>query len=143
MRKRIIAVVAGVVALVAVAVPGVAGAALIQGDDTANVLHGTASADIIKGYAGDDLLRGLGGRDLLRPGVDEDIANSNRGRDVLKLRDGYADQGNCGNAYDVAFVDAKVPGYWLGDWWVPAYDLDELRNCEEVHYPDGTVVFFP
>ena len=138
MRKRIIAVVAGVVALVAVAVPGVAGAALIQGDDNNNLLHGTGQADVIKGYAGEDWLRGLRGGDVLRPGTDEDIASSHRGRDVLKLRDGYADLANCGPNFDIAYVDAKVPGYWSFDLWVPAYDLDTVRNCELVIYPPGS-----
>ena len=86
------------------------------GDD---VLRALAGNDRLKGGPGDDVLLGGKGRDNLNPGGGEDGVNMldgvelpGPGPDVIRARDGSADQISCGDGKDKAFVDTEEEGVY-------------------------------
>jgi hypothetical protein len=105
--------------------PGGAGADRLRGTKSADVLRGRGGADILLGRQGDDVLIGGRGRDKLKGGPGHDGFNVRRGveipapgRDVIRARDGKADEINCGAGRDLATVDAVEGG---------VFDCEQLR----------------
>jgi Ca2+-binding RTX toxin-like protein len=94
------------------------------GGDGADRIFGQAGRDFIKGGRGGDKLYGGRGSDNLYggPGADililgpgESAAFANSGRDVIKTRNGVADVIDCGDGFDIAYVDrvdVEEPPLW-------------------------------
>jgi Ca2+-binding RTX toxin-like protein len=130
-RVRSLAIVA---CAVIVLLPSVADAANVNGNSGANVLFGTNNDDLIRAAGGDDILFGKAGadalvgatgNDLLFGGAGADLLDGGEGNDTIydddsqpgdKLRgragddilfslDGAPDKVNCGEGFDVAFLD--------------------------------------
>jgi Ca2+-binding RTX toxin-like protein len=112
---------------------GRGGSDVLLGRNGKDKLRGGAGDDELKGAKGRDRLLGGGaadvliggrGRDTLNPGKGEDGVNMRDGvelkapgRDVIRARDGAADQISCGAGNDRAFVDEVEEG---------VYDCEEL-----------------
>ena len=110
-------------------------AATKTGGPGSDRLRGTSSADVLKGKGGDDVLIGRQGDDILIGGRGDDKLNGGPGRDglnvrkgveipspgddVIRARDGKADEINCGAGSDIAIVD-KVEG--------GVFDCEEVRE---------------
>jgi Ca2+-binding RTX toxin-like protein len=119
---------------------GVALAALVEGNNSANTLTGTNSADTIRAYGGNDLVWALSGRDRVYGGYGADQLYGNRygdtifggkgtdrlyggyGNDHIVSRDlnsrgiGQRDVVDCGLGYDTFAAD---------------FEDRVLSNCEE------------
>jgi Ca2+-binding RTX toxin-like protein len=131
------------VGTIAVAVPvaaqvkdGGAGSDRLRGTQGADKLNGRGGPDILKGRGGKDRLIGGDGGDVLIGGKGPDTLNPGKGadgvnmrdglelkapgRDVIRARDGAADQISCGEGNDRAFVDEVEEGVY---------------DCEEVIEP--------
>jgi Ca2+-binding RTX toxin-like protein len=116
-------------ALMALAIPMIAGAALILASPAAaattctNVERGTQAPDKLVGTTGGDLLQAGGGSDdvnglagsdclaggaksdLLKPGAGSDRVKGGRGSDKLITRDGFRDIVGCGHGRDKVVAD--------------------------------------
>lgn len=104
------------------------------GDDT---LRGRGGNDKLRGGSGDDELKGAKGRDRMIAGGGDDVLIGGKGRDtlnpgkgvdgvnmidgvelpspgpdVIRARDGAADQISCGDGKDKAFVDVEEEGVY-------------------------------
>jgi Ca2+-binding RTX toxin-like protein len=101
---------------------GVALAALVEGDDGANVLTGTSGADTIRAFGGDDLVRSLGGPDRIYGGKGNDRLYGGYGDDHIVSQDlnsrgiGQRDVVDCGPGHDTFEAD---------------FEDRVLANCEE------------
>jgi Ca2+-binding RTX toxin-like protein len=87
-------------------VGGSEGADVISGGAAANSLEGFAGNDIISGGAGSDELDGGRGDDTLDGGADPDTLDGAEGVDLIKSRDGGADQLDCGSSTDTVIGDS-------------------------------------
>lgn len=135
---------AGAAALVA-GTAGIAHAAVIHGNDSANTLKGTSGNDAIYGYGGNDSLHGYEGNDTLVGENNDDRIYGGAGRDYIK--------GGYGNDYIHAgptYMDDTVYGgpgndyvYWAGHPTgyidcgsgydtVSVIDKPRLVSCEKV-----------
>ena len=120
MRRTAILVMA--VAMLMVALSGVALAATRSGTSSGETLTGTPGADTIKAYGGNDLVRALGGSDRLYGGYGQDRLYGGYGDDHIVSRDlnnrgiGQRDVVDCGPGYDTFAAD---------------YEDRVLGNCEE------------
>jgi Ca2+-binding RTX toxin-like protein len=97
-----------------------------SGDD---VLRALSGKDRLKGGPGDDVLIGGKGGDAFKPGGGQDGVNMrdgvelpSPGADVIRARDGSADQISCGDGNDRVFVDLEEEGVY---------------DCETVIEPRG------
>ena len=107
-------------AIVALAIPAVAGAVPVFGTQGDDVLIGTNARDDIRGFAGNDRLLGRGGADRLRLGLGVDIAFGMRGNDRV-----FALDIGPGNKKD--FVNC---GAGRRDRVVAFNPQDKFVNCE-------------
>jgi hypothetical protein len=112
-------------------------AEIVRGDAGDNLLKGTPKADRLSGRGGDDELRGRAGNDTLKGGGGSDVLIGGKGRDdfnpgkgedqvnmvdgveqpspgadVIRARDGEADQISCGDGKDKVFVDTEEEGVY-------------------------------
>jgi hypothetical protein len=126
---------------------GSPGTDTLSGRGGADVLRALAGKDLLKGGAADDELKGSKGRDRMLGGGGRDVLIGGKGRDnfnpgggadgvnmrdgvelaspgadVIRARDGSADQISCGDGNDKAFVDAEEEGVY---------------DCETVIEPSG------
>lgn len=116
MRRIAIATIAVVLAAagaiaVADVIRGTNGPDTLRGTNGDDTLNGRGGADVLIGRRGEDALRGGKGRDgfAMRAGVR--VAGS-QGDDVIRARDGRADEINCGGGTDKAFVDTVENGVY-------------------------------
>ncbi len=79
---------------------------LLVGNASANVLQGESGNDTIAGGGGNDQLNGERGNDNLDGGADPDSLDGAAGIDVLRSRDGGADQLDCGSSVDSVIGDS-------------------------------------
>jgi Ca2+-binding RTX toxin-like protein len=89
-------------------------------------IYGLGGQDTITGFGGNDQCYGgsgadtiscSGGNDRIDGGFGEDELSGNTGNDTILAADGQADQVDCGNGEDTAYVD----------------ELDDpVENCENV-----------
>ncbi len=96
-----------------------AGKDLLKGGAADDELKGSKGRDRMLGGGGRDVLIGGKGRDNFNPGGGEDGVNmrdgvelASPGPDVIRARDGSADQISCGDGNDKAFVDAEEEGVY-------------------------------
>ncbi|MDQ3573092.1 MAG: hypothetical protein M3383_09575, partial [Actinomycetota bacterium] len=95
----------------------------------ADILRGGPGRDVLRAGPGADRIRGGKGRDVMRGGTGRDgfemrngVQLPSPGNDVIRARDGRADEINCGaGRNDVAYVDAVEDGVY---------------NCERVIEPE-------
>lgn len=102
-------------AVMAVALPAAANAAVIIGTPGPNFQTGTPQNDTIQGLGGNDLQYGLAGNDLLSGGDGFDRIFPQQGRDnvfagagddvVVASGDGAQDRVNCSYGLDRVYVD--------------------------------------
>jgi Ca2+-binding RTX toxin-like protein len=76
------------------------------GNDAANQLDGGAGNDLLVGAGGSDGLAGGAGDDTLDGGADPDTLDGAEGVDLIKSRDGGADQLDCGSSTDTVIGDS-------------------------------------
>jgi len=88
----------------------------ILGTRGADQLQGTPSGDLLFSFGGPDRVTGGDGSDLIDTGNGEDVATAGPGDDRVRAYDGHRDAIDCGDGFDVAYVDA----------------LDTTVACEEV-----------
>jgi Ca2+-binding RTX toxin-like protein len=98
---------------------GLSGDDLLKGGGGDDDLKGASGRDRLLGGAGSDVLVGGNGRDQHNPGPGEDGINmrngaevADPGADVIRARDGSADQISCGDGNDKAFVDFEEEGVY-------------------------------
>jgi Ca2+-binding RTX toxin-like protein len=114
-RRTTLALVAALAVLM-VAMGGVALAEAVNGDDGPNTLYGTAQADVIRGY---------GGNDRIYPGNGVDQVYAGRGNDFVSSRgDDSRDVVRCGRGKDTV---NETPGPNLGP-------PDKYISCERKVY---------
>jgi Ca2+-binding RTX toxin-like protein len=101
---------------------GGAGGDQLRGGDERDKLKGGRGSDLLDGGEGTDKLFGGKGRDGF--GVRDGVLLGSPGDDVIRAQDGSADEIDCADGFDKAFVD-KVE--------------DGVFNCEIVLGPDGEV----
>jgi len=106
--------------------PGGPGPDRLRGTKFADVLKGRGGRDTLIGRRGHDVLIGGRGRDKLIGGRGRDGFNVRRGvelpapgRDVIRARDGKADEISCGAGNDLAIVDAVEGG---------VFDCEKVRE---------------
>jgi Ca2+-binding RTX toxin-like protein len=92
-------------------------------------LSGGGERDELRGGKGGDRIRGGGGADKLYGGKGRDELNTRNGvllgspgNDVIRARDGVADEIDCDTGFDKVFVDRVEDGVY---------------NCERVMGPNG------
>lgn len=88
----------------------------ILGTSGADELQGTPSGDLLFSFGGADRVRGGDGSDLVDSGNGEDVVFAGPGDDRVRAFDRDHDAIDCGDGYDVAYLDA----------------LDTSVGCEEV-----------
>jgi Ca2+-binding RTX toxin-like protein len=125
-------------AVMAVALPAAANAALIVGTPASDFQTGTPASDTIVGLGGNDLQYGLAGNDLLNGGDGHDRLFPQQGRDVVLAGngndvvvasgDGAQDRINCGYGLDRVYVDSFDRFITPGGVIVPA----AVAGCEIV-----------
>ncbi|MDF2146434.1 peptidoglycan DD-metalloendopeptidase family protein [Knoellia sp. p5-6-4] len=131
--------------------PGVAFAAVLEGDGGDNEIHGTVNADTINGRGGQDRLFGSEGPDIVDgdtgadhvvggDGNDEVIGDDGEdemfggtGADIMRARDGMTDRINCGDGTDTVFADSQ-------DLFPTATNTDPKGNCEDINWVNPTVL---
>ena len=103
----------------------------VRGGKGADLLRGGGERDKLKGGKGDDRLEGGEGTDKLFGGAGRDgfgvengVLLGSPGDDVIRAQDGSADEIDCADGFDKAFVDDVEDGVY---------------NCEKVVAPDGEV----
>lgn len=101
---------------------GTAGPEVLDGTAAADLLRARSGADRITGLADDDCVRGGGGADRVSPGGGADLVSGGPGADVIRTRDGFPDQVDCGPGKDIARVDP----------------LDTVKGCERVRGGGGS-----
>ncbi len=82
------------------------GADTLIGNAAANELDGGEGNDLLIGAGGSDTLFGSDGNDNLDGGADPDSLDGAAGIDVLRSRDGGADQLDCGSSVDSVIGDS-------------------------------------
>jgi Ca2+-binding RTX toxin-like protein len=121
-------------------IAGRGGGDLITGRSGRDQLSGGRGGDLLKGGADKDKLEGGRGSDRLLggeavdkyycgPGRDEfntrdGVVLGSPGNDVIRARDGVADEIDCGAGFDKVFVDEVEDGVY---------------NCEKVAGPKGEI----
>jgi hypothetical protein len=83
-------------------------------------LRGTSAGELLFSFGGPDRVDAGDGSDLIDPGNSNDAVFAGPGDDRIRAFDGARDTIECGDGYDVAFVDS----------------FDRTRNCEEVYESD-------
>lgn len=78
---------------------------VLTGNASDNLLIGAGGRDVLSGAAGDDEIAGERGIDELTGGPGVDSLDGGREDDLLRSRDGTADEVVCGGGADVAAVD--------------------------------------
>src|SRR5829696_5479382 len=129
LRKVIL--LAAMVAVLSVAVAGVAAAATRIGTQGADELTGTASHDEIYGLGGPDLLRGLEGCDYIVGGLGADTIRGGAGNDHY-----YACNDDLGGLYGGNGADT-IYGGGDADWLDGGAGADVLRGGSGDDYVDG------
>jgi hypothetical protein len=81
-----------------------------------NLVDGGFQNDTEVGSSFPDVMSGADGRDFIQGGPGGDAVDGGPGEDLLALRDGAADTGNCGDGFDGVQADAA--------------SLDRLFGCE-------------
>jgi RTX calcium-binding nonapeptide repeat (4 copies) len=89
-----------------------------EANDTARTAGGN---DQLVGDVGDDQLSGEGGDDTIQGALGADTVDGGAGNDTIRVRDGAADRGTCGDGNDTAQADGA----------------DALDACEAVDRPEG------
>jgi Ca2+-binding RTX toxin-like protein len=119
---------------------GVALAALVEGNNSANTLTGTNSADTIRAYGGNDLVWALSGRDRVYGGYGADQLYGNRYGDTIfggygqdRLYGGYGDDHIVSRDLNSSGIGQRDvvdcgPGY---DTFAADFEDRVLGNCEE------------
>ena len=136
---------AGSLLLVAIVVglvlgSGIALAALVEGNNSANTLTGTNSADTIRAFGGNDLVQALSGRDQIYGGYGADELYGNRygdrifgGKGTDRLYGGYGDDHIVSRDLNSRGIGQRDvvdcgPGF---DTFAADFDDRVLGNCEE------------
>ncbi len=85
---------------------------LLAGNDTsdakggADCVLGGDGNDQLKGGAGDDEIRSGAGNDTVDAGAGKDVVDAGAGNDFVNVKDGIAENVNCGAGNDVAIADS-------------------------------------
>ena len=94
---------------------------IVNGGDGNDTVRAGNGNDQVVGDLGDDQLFGEGGDDTLQAAAGVDSVDAGPGNDTVRVRDGVADRGTCGDGNDNAQADAG----------------DTLDACETVDKPEG------
>jgi Ca2+-binding RTX toxin-like protein len=78
---------------------------VLIGSDGNNILDGGSGDDRIDGLNGRDEISGREGNDDLTGGDEGDFIFGQQGDDVFRARDGFRDEGDCGEGADVVYAD--------------------------------------
>ena len=94
----------------------------LNGGEANDTIRGGGGNDQLVGDVGDDQLFGEAGDDALQGALGADAVDGGPGNDDIRVRDGVADRGTCGEGTDRAQSDA----------------IDQLDACEAVDAAGGT-----
>lgn len=87
----------------------------VQGTRGSDHLRGTSAGELLFAFGASDRVDGGDGSDLIDPGNGEDTVLAGAGDDRIRAYDGDRDTVNCGDGYDLAYIDA----------------FDAVYGCEE------------